>query len=106
MGSGASDHGDTGQEVKCPPKLLAARHSTFITCHRILRRREEFGAFDQPAKFFLAGADVDSLLGVVGGCGFVFHHEPFQSDNAEIVGADFPDLGLSKFDGSCHTDLE
>ena len=71
-----------------------------------LGSREKFRAFDQATEFFLAGADVDSFLGVVGGSGFVIHSESLQSDDAEIVRANFPDLGLAKFDGCGHKSWE
>ena len=58
--------------------------------------------FDQTAEFFFGGVQVDALFGVERGGGLVFHFQPLQPDDAKIVHANFPDLGLAQFDGLGH----
>jgi hypothetical protein len=87
------------------PLSGVTNNAACFTCRRSLGGREELGIFKQAAEFLLAGADVDSQLGIVCGSGFVFHDKAFQPDDAEIVRANFPDLGLAKFDGSCHAKI-
>ena len=65
--------------------------------------RQQPGLFQQPTEIFFTGDQLPALLGVEAGHGFVFHFEPFQSDDADIFLALFPDLALLQLHGHHYT---
>jgi hypothetical protein len=54
-------------------------------------------AFEQAAEIFFAGDNIS--LGFISKAvhGFIFHFEPLQSDDADVLSIFFPDLTLAKF---------
>lgn len=75
---------------------------SIITCRRSFGGREEFGPLEQSTEVLFAQPYVNALFGAARGGGFVFDAEALQSDDAEELVADFPDLGLTQFDGGGH----
>ena len=55
--------------------------------------------FEQTAEILLAGDDFRAVRAGETGHGFVFHFEPFETDNADVFRALLPDLALAKFHG-------
>ena len=54
-------------------------------------------AFEQAAEIFFAGLVQRALFVAEVGHGFIFHREPLQLHDAEILLARFPDLSLTQF---------
>lgn len=77
------------------------------TARRLFRRREEnlhvrhqSRALEQAAEFFFGDRVVRPPFGVRAGHRLVFHRQPLQPDDAEILAARFPNLALLQLHGS------
>lgn len=70
-------------------------HVTIIGDGGGLGRRQKFSLLEQPAEILFARAHMNALLAIPRGRGFVFNAEALQSNDAEELIADFPDLGLT-----------
>ena len=64
-------------------------------------RRQEVCAFEQAAEIFFAGGLRGAFPGGEADHGLVFHREPSQLHDAEILPVFFPDLALAKFHSGC-----
>jgi hypothetical protein len=56
-------------------------------------------AFEQAAEIFFAGNVLGAFLVAEIWHGFVFHFEPFETHDADVFLALFPDLALAQFHG-------
>lgn len=56
-------------------------------------------AFEQAAEIFFAGDVHRAFLVAEVGHGFVFHFEPFETHDADVFLALFPDLALAQLHG-------
>jgi hypothetical protein len=65
--------------------------------------REEAAVFEKAAEIFFAGVAMFAFIGGETFEDFVGHLEPFEMNDADVLGAVFPDLPLLKF--QCHVDL-
>jgi hypothetical protein len=64
--------------------------------HRFWRRQQS-GLLEQAAEIFFAGDLQRAFLGGEAGHGFIFHFEPFEPDDADVLRALLPDLALAEF---------
>ena len=62
-------------------------------------RRQQLRRFEQAAEIFFAGDLQRAFLGGEAGHGFIFHFEPFEPDDADVLLALLPDLALAQFHG-------
>ena len=69
----------------------------FASDRRFFWRRQKLGAFEQPAEIFFAGDLHGPFLGGEAGHGFIFHLQPFEPDDADILRALLPGLALAEF---------
>lgn len=60
-------------------------------------------AFEQTAEVFFAGEMLRAFLVGEAGLGFVFHGEPFEPHDADVLPSLFPDLTLAQLHKSHHT---
>lgn len=60
-------------------------------------RRQQLRRFEQTAEIFFAGDLQRAFFGGEAGHGFVFHFEPFEPDDADVLRALLPDLALAEF---------
>ena len=65
-------------------------------------RRQQLRRFEQAAEIFFAGDLQRAFLGGEAGHGFVFHFEPFEPDDADVLRALLPDLALAEFHERAH----
>ena len=56
-------------------------------------------ALEQTAEVLFAGEGFGTGLAGEAGQGFVFHFEPFEPDDADVLSVLFPDLTLAEFHG-------
>ena len=62
--------------------------------------RKQMRPFEQAAEVFFAGDVLCAFLVAEVGHGFVFHFEPFQTHDADVFPALFPELALIQFHAS------
>jgi hypothetical protein len=62
-------------------------------------RLELVRSLEQAAKIFFAGDDFRAVLAGEAGHGFVFHFKSFQTHDADVFPALFPNLALAQFHG-------
>ena len=76
-------------------------HVSFIDGRRLFVTGQQLRAFEQAAEIFFAGGLRGAFLGGEADHGLVFHREPRQLHDAEILSVFFPDLALAKFHDAC-----
>ena len=84
--------------LQFPSLLRGSGGGSFLaTARSFFIGQEQVCPLEQPAEIFFAGDLRGALLRREADHGFVFHFQPFEPDDAEILSILFPDLALAKF---------